>query len=1225
MDDPFEVGFPGSSGVPAPAFLETCRVSPVGSVPRRVRRLLRAGPGKSGRDERKTTSEARASLFVSRLRRVQAVGVEAEENSAVPSAGDLGPRVRGVVAAVAIGVFAGAVGALVSVLLEPLSDEVVYTQLVGAVAIAVWGAGRAGALAAIVMGYALALWTVTPPTMSFEASSRDDLVRWAASLAVSAVIVFVTFGMRRGHERAARAAEREELSRLRVEGLQELAAALSAALTVEEVAGVMVNGAHTVIGSRGGALGLVDAGDLVIVDPRGAVGQTLRPGSRLPLTTSAPITTAARDGKPVWVQQRRAFVEQFADGAALAPYASAALAVPVFVGGQLAGAMGFPFAEPGVVTAEVRAVARIAADLGGQALERAGLYEQERSSREALDRILAVAPRFQRGATPEAVVVSVCAEARRVFGCDVVQVWSPVDGDQIEVMWRDPPSDVIPAGTRIDYADFPGLIDHMRALKPMYVPNAQEHTRGEALRHARRLGLFSSLRVPIVIGAEFERILALQWERIMPEPAPSVMAVMRRFVDQAGLAIEQAERRRAQEDTRALQAVTEALAVATTPADVGSAIVKQGVAALGARGALVCTVTEDGDAIALLASEGYSGELTRAWERIPMDAPTPITDAVRTGETVSCATSEQIAARYPSFGLGDESFVAVPLIAAGRTIGGVFVGSLDTHRYVADPGLGIALARQAAQALDRAQLFERERASAGRLRKLQAVTAALSKAVTIADVCQACLEHAADGVGASAGVVALRVPRGNGDQRTLEVVALIGGDGLEEDMPREIPEDAVAPIADCISRGRPRVSPDGWIALPLGGGALAVRQTPNASLADADLAWIRTLVSQGAQALDRAYRYETERGIAETLQRSVLPERLPSIHGIALAARYLPGTVGVEVGGDWYDVIQLEDGSVGLVVGDVVGKGVQAAATMGQLRNALRAFAFEHNDPHAVVSRLGQLVEGMIEAPFATLAYLVVDPDRRTLRYVVAGHPPPLIREPLGTTSFLANGRALPIGVDASSTFVSGTAQLDPGSTILLYTDGLVEHRNLSLDDGLALLADAAASGYDDPEELADAVIGALVGERERPDDVALLAVQFTAAAISDLRLAVPSNEEGLVSARHELRRWLAEARVDENEAADTVLAVWEACANAAEHAQIPSEQSVRLHAMIDTAGRLRVEVGDSGRWKAGDGSADRGLGLVLMRALMESVSVTQSDEGTTVVLERSVALVAHA
>ena len=445
------------------------------------------------------------------------------------------------------------------------------------------------------------------------------------------------------------------------------------------------------------------------------------------------------------MQRRAEFVSKFAEGAALAPYASGALAVPVFVGERLAGAMGFPFQQPDAITAEVRALARIAADLGGQALERAGLYELERSSRESLDRVLAVAPRFQQGATLEAVVVSICAEARRAFGCDVVQIWTPVDDVQLEVAWRDPPSDVIPPGPRVDFADFPGLIEEMRAFRSMFVPNAQLKTRGEALRHAQRLGLYSSLRIPIVIGARFERILALQWEREIPEPAPSVIAVMRRFADQAGLAMEQAERRRAQEETRELQAVTEALAAAATPSDVGLAIVRQGVKALGARAATVYALREDGGGLDLIASEGYPPETMSAWEQIPLEVQTPLTDAIRSGEIIVCASPEEIAARYPWFDDSDQSFVAAPLVAAGRVIGGIFIGSGEARQYGGNLSLIVSLARQAGQALDRAQLFERERASVGRLRKLQAVTAALSQAVTVEDVSRTCLEHATTG------------------------------------------------------------------------------------------------------------------------------------------------------------------------------------------------------------------------------------------------------------------------------------------------------------------------------------------------------------------------------------------------------------------------------------------------------------------------------------------------
>ena len=595
----------------------------------------------------------------------------------------------------------------------------------------------------------------------------------------------------------------------------------------------MVEGVPIAIGARGGALGLVEGQELVIVDPRGARGQTLRPGARFPLTARAPITTAAREGKPAWVQRRAEFVSRFAEGAALAPYASGALAVPVFVGERLAGAMGFPFQQPDAITAEVRALARIAADLGGQALERAGLYELERSSRESLDRVLAVAPRFQQGATLEAVVVSICAEARRAFGCDVVQIWTPVDDVQLEVAWRDPPSDVIPPGTRIDFADFPGLIEEMRAFRSMFVPNAQLKTRGEALRHAQRLGLYSSLRIPIVIGAQFERILALQWEREIPEPAPSVIAVMRRFADQAGLAMEQAERRRAQEETRELQAVTEALAAAATPSDVGLAIVRQGVKALGARAATVYALREDGAGLDLIASEGYPPETMSAWEQIPLEVQTPLTDAIRSGEIIVCASPEEIAARYPWFDDSDQSFVAAPLIAAGRVIGGIFIGSGEARQYGGNLSLIVSLARQAGQALDRAQLFERERASVGRLRKLQAVTAALSQAVTVEDVSRTCLEHATTGVGALAGLVVLR---GHGVDAALDRVSVVSAIGLEGPTARSRPR----PRAD---RGVPSRRPAGLVRRRLdrvparercAGAAAALERL----LSDADREWL---------------------------------------------------------------------------------------------------------------------------------------------------------------------------------------------------------------------------------------------------------------------------------------------------------------------------------------------------------------------------------------------------
>ena len=306
---------------------------------------------------------------------MQAVWMQPSAEEA-PRRRDLGPHARGRMAAIAGGAAIGVGGALISAgLRDIVGGDTMYAPLLGAVAVAVWLVGAEGAVAAIVVGWAAAAWALSDPRYSFDFATRDDLVRWLVSLVGGLVIAGVGFGMRRGQERAALVAASEERTRRGVERLQALAASLSASLTVEQVAAAMVEGVPAAIGASGGALGLVEGDELVIVDPRGAHGLTLPPGTRLPLTTRAPITTAAREGKPAWAQRRQELTARFPDTPPLAPYASGALGVPVFVGERLAGSMGFPFVEPDAITPEVRTVARIAADLGGQALERAGLYE----------------------------------------------------------------------------------------------------------------------------------------------------------------------------------------------------------------------------------------------------------------------------------------------------------------------------------------------------------------------------------------------------------------------------------------------------------------------------------------------------------------------------------------------------------------------------------------------------------------------------------------------------------------------------------------------------------------------------------------------------------------------------------------------------------------------------------------------------------------------------------
>jgi serine phosphatase RsbU (regulator of sigma subunit) len=237
----------------------------------------------------------------------------------------------------------------------------------------------------------------------------------------------------------------------------------------------------------------------------------------------------------------------------------------------------------------------------------------------------------------------------------------------------------------------------------------------------------------------------------------------------------------------------------------------------------------------------------------------------------------------------------------------------------------------------------------------------------------------------------------------------------------------------------------------------------------------------------RARVYEHEHRLVETLQRSLLIERLPEPPGVRLAARYLPGEGDVQVGGDWYDVIELGDDRLGLVIGDVAGHGIGSAALMSQLRNALRAYALEHDSPRDVVYRLDGLISHLEPRGMATMVYLIYEIGTRTLRHSAAGHPYPLVLAGDGTSSYLRGGRALPLGARQGRAPAVQTVTLSEGSTLVLYTDGLIERRGRSLDEGFARLADVVGSAGGGPEQICDAILDGLVEEGRPGDDVALL------------------------------------------------------------------------------------------------------------------------------------------
>ena len=302
-----------------------------------------------------------------------------------------------------------------------------------------------------------------------------------------------------------------------------------------------------------------------------------------------------------------------------------------------------------------------------------------------------------------------------------------------------------------------------------------------------------------------------------------------------------------------------------------------------------------------------------------------------------------------------------------------------------------------------------------------------------------------------------------------------------------------------------------WVVLPLSGsdgwhGACLFGFAGTKAFDDAERTLFTAVAGILAHSLSRARLYDTEHQWAAELQRAMLPRRLPSVPEHSTAVRYLPGTTGMAVGGDWYDLLQLPDGRVGLVVGDVQGHSIEASAVMGQLRIALRAYAAEGHSPGAVLARTGRLLAELDTDLFATCCYLSLDPATGEVNAARAGHPQPArIHAGQGTAVELDLPGGPPLGVDPAAHYPESATVLAPGETLLLYTDGLIETRDEDIDTSLerllatvrdwvgtaAATAGAAATGAGEwLGQLADHLVGPCRARSPRADDVAVFLIQ---------------------------------------------------------------------------------------------------------------------------------------
>ncbi|MCX4776395.1 SpoIIE family protein phosphatase [Streptomyces sp. NBC_01264] len=265
-----------------------------------------------------------------------------------------------------------------------------------------------------------------------------------------------------------------------------------------------------------------------------------------------------------------------------------------------------------------------------------------------------------------------------------------------------------------------------------------------------------------------------------------------------------------------------------------------------------------------------------------------------------------------------------------------------------------------------------------------------------------------------------------------------------------------------------------------------------------------------AQALERARRYDSEAALARGLQAALLPHRLPVHENVVTVGRYLPGTAGMDVGGDWYDVIEVGGGRLALVIGDVQGHGVAAAATMGQLRSAVRAFALSGNEPEQVMRGTNELLIDLDPGQFASCCYVLLDPATGLALAVRAGHPQPLLRHPGGRTEVLDLAGGMVLGIDPEAVYPVTRLRIEPAAVLALYTDGLVETPGADIDVGVERLRAALADAGPAPlTETADRLIAEAGHSADRPDDIALLLAARTSAPEVTLPTAATTGAGG--------------------------------------------------------------------------------------------------------------------
>ena len=761
------------------------------------------------------------------------------------------------------------------------------------------------------------------------------------------------------------------------------------------------------------------------------------------------------------------------------------------------------------------------------------------------------------------------------------------------------------------------------------------------------LGYEISGMVPSEIGVERHRMVTYYPVRDSGGAVRSVGA----------LVVDITERKRAERAARLVSRISELFA---TTADVATTLEAASRIAVPdfADAAIACLLTPEAQVeyLALARVDVDSGEVVmESPDRCPVDLAggTPTGDQLARGEPVVVLDLDRAAAPVGFADLADEldatSVIVVPLGSRARISGAIaFVRTEHSHlRYRQDDvDLACQIGERLSQLVTNVQLAEVASRAQDRLQLLARASTVVESELDVEARAEAVVRVAVPDFADHASVFLF-----DPDRRVLRFAGGVHRDSaVNAEMHQvEWPDlELDSPLAPALAvrTGLPVLRPfqptDGPARLvastrPELAASLATRSVLAVPLrqddeilgalffatvragrryGEDDLPLVSELARIAAPAIQNALRYQQERLTAETLQRSLLPQDLPDTGGVWLAARYLPGTTGLQVGGDWHDVITRDDRVI-LAIGDVVGHSIEAAVSMGRFRTVLKFAARQSGDPSRILRRINEFMCDAFPGDMATLLVVAYDPFTGTAHIASGGHLSPVLRTPSGEIALVDIPPGLPLCIDDETSFVTTAIRIEAGSALVLYTDGLVERRGEVLDVGLARLLRAVASGDNEPEDLATRIVTDLVADGAE-DDVAVLVGRFTVAG-ERLAIEFTASADRLSALRRDLRLWLTNIGVPTDMASDVILAVNEAVANAIEHGYAGAAPGkVKVDGRRD-GDAIEIVISDQGVWREASEDVTRGRGFPIIRGLMDDV-VVDTDQGVRLTLRKRLA-----